>query len=219
MCFSAEASFLAAGVTGAAGVVALTLSRKREEWPLAAMPLFFSVQQTAEGFLWRDLASVSGASDAELWTYVFLMFALVFWPVYAPLSVALVETDGRRRQWMSLLVLCGVAVALYFLWSLTHHPQTATIDGAHIAYSGDPDAPLILALLYPLSTCGAAALSSHRPVRILGAILIVGGLIAYYAYWQAFTSVWCFFAAVASATIVFQFEMARRRATSSVPGS
>jgi len=210
MCFSAEASFLAAGITGAAGVVALSMTTKREEWPLAAMPLFFAVQQLAEGFLWQDLA-LPQPINAEHWTFVFLIFALVFWPVYAPLAAVLIEPDGKRRQWMSLAVIAGVVVALYFLWSLTHQPQTATIDGAHIVYSGDPSAPKLFALLYPLATCGAAAISTFRPVRFLGAILIIGGMIAYYAYWQAFTSVWCFFAAIASAMIIFQFEMVRRQ--------
>lgn len=214
MCFSAEASFVAAGVTAAAGAAALSLTHKREDWPLAAMPLFFAVQQTAEGFLWRDLSAPSVSSSPEVWTYIFLMFALVFWPVYAPLSVVLVEPDGRRRLWMSLAVLCGISVSLYFLWSLIHNSRTASIGGAHIVYSGAPDPPIILALLYPAATCGAALLSSHQLVRTLGAILTVGGLTAYFAYWNAFTSVWCFFAAGASAMIVFQFETVRRQRAS-----
>jgi hypothetical protein len=218
MCFSAEASFLAAGATGASGAIALSLAQKREERALAAMPLFFAVQQTAEGLLWRELPLPAGHSDAELWTYVFLMFALVFWPVYAPLSVFLIEREGRRRQWMALIILAGVVVSLYFLWSLADHPQTATIGGAHIVYSGDPSAPIIFAVLYPLATCGAAALSSHRLVRTLGVVLLLGGFIAYYAYWHAFTSVWCFFAAVASVVIVFQFELERRQRESETLG-
>ena len=211
MCFSAEASFFAAGLTGAAGLVALSLTERREQWPLAAMPLFFAAQQTVEGLLWQELALSAESYDVVLWTRVFLMFALVFWPVYAPLAVVLVEPDRRRRQWMGLLVLCGVAVSIYFLTSLIETPRVAAIGGAYIVYSSDPDLPVPMLLFYPLATCGAAALSSHRLVRLLSAVLITGGFVAYYAYWHAFTSVWCFFAAVASVVIVFQFEMVRRQ--------
>ena len=55
MCFSAPASFVAAAVTGAVGVAAMMRVHRREELPLAAMPLFFAVQQAIEGFLWLSL--------------------------------------------------------------------------------------------------------------------------------------------------------------------
>jgi len=53
-------------------------------------------------------------------------------------------------------------------------------------------------------------LSSHRTVTTLGFILLVGSVVAYVFYWEAFVSVWCFFAATASGVILFHFEAARR---------
>jgi hypothetical protein len=35
--------------------------------------------------------------------------------------------------------------------------------------------------------------------------------VAYVLYWEAFVSVWCFFAAAASAVILWHFELSRRR--------
>jgi len=209
MCFSAEASFLAAAVTGVAGVVAISRTTRRSEWPLAAMPLFFAIQQSIEGFLWQTLPAVPGEPEAALWTELFLLFALVFWPIYAPVSVWLVEPERPRRQWMMVSVVAGIISSAYFMWSLSLAPQFATVDSSHIVYSGDPDMPGIFRLLYPVAVCGAAAMSSLRPIQVLGLILIVSSLAAYVVFWHEFASVWCYFAALASLVIVFQFEYAR----------
>jgi hypothetical protein len=211
MCFSAPASFLAASVTGAAGAAALARVHRREEIPLAAMPLFFAAQQTIEGFLWLSLDASPGEPPSFLLTQLFLHFALVFWPVYAPLSALLVEPDPRRRQWIGICLIGGIIVGIYFLWSLHASPRMASIGSGHIVYSSDPGLPMAVRILYPVATCIAPLLSSLRTVRILAAILIAASLVAYLEYWQAFTSVWCYFAAAASGVILFQFEQARQK--------
>jgi len=53
-------------------------------------------------------------------------------------------------------------------------------------------------------------LSSQRNVVVLGAIVVAGLIVAYAFYWEAFVSVWCFFAAAASAAIPCHFEWSRR---------
>ena len=59
MCFSATASFLAAGVTGAIEVVAIARTRRASEAPLAAAPLIFAAQQGIEGLLWLKSHAIS----------------------------------------------------------------------------------------------------------------------------------------------------------------
>ena len=132
-------------------------------------------------------------------------------PVFAPLTVLLIEPDQWRRKWIGVCLISGIVVAVYFLWSLNTSPQTASIEGGHIVYSGDPGLPETLRVLYPVATCLGPALSSHRAVRLLAAILVAASLVAYLAYGQAFTSVWCYFAAAASGVILFQFERARQK--------
>jgi hypothetical protein len=41
--------------------------------------------------------------------------------------------------------------------------------------------------------------------RALGAIILIGSVVALAFYWEAFVSVWCFFAAAASGAILFRF--------------
>ena len=55
-------------------------------------------------------------------------------------------------------------------------------------------------------------LSSRRAIFTLGAITLVGSVTAYFFYWEAFLSVWCFFAALGSVAILGHFGWARRQA-------
>jgi hypothetical protein len=213
MCFSAPASFIAAAVAGTAGAACLARVREPGDWPLASMPVFFALQQAIEGFLWLHLARDPTSMTSTALTEGFLMFALVFWPVFAPLAAYAAEPDPRRKPWIALCIAAGIAVALYFFTSLADAPRTASIQDHHIAYSADPDLPFAIRVLYPVATCLSLMLSSHRAVALAGFVIFVGSMVAYWMYWNAFTSVWCFFAAIASALIIFHFERARRAAT------
>jgi len=97
MCFSATASFLAAGVTGAIAIATIARARGPRELPLAAAPLFFAVQQGLEGLLWLHLTATPPHWASIPLTYSFLLLAQVFWPIYAPLTVWLVEPSPQRR--------------------------------------------------------------------------------------------------------------------------
>ncbi len=75
-------------------------------------------------------------------------------------------------------------------------------DAIGFAYLGATGLPLLL--------------SSQRTIVVLGAIVLVGLTAAYAFYWESFTSVWCFFAAAASVTILCHFEWSRLRRLQSI---
>ena len=52
MCFSATASFSAGALLLGIGVLTLRLASRPREWPIAAIPLLFAVQQLSEGVIW-----------------------------------------------------------------------------------------------------------------------------------------------------------------------
>jgi hypothetical protein len=212
MCFSASASFMAAALSGAAGAVCLAQVQSRRELALAALPLFFALHQTIEGFLWLSLEHGGPAERTARLTGGFLMLALVFWPVYAPLATLIAEPDRSRRRWIAVCLSAGLAVSIYFFLSLSALPRTASIEGGHIAYSADPDLPLMIRFFYPAATSLSLMLSSHRMIAVSGFVIFLGSVVSYWMYWNAFTSVWCFFAAMASALLVVHFGMARRAA-------
>lgn len=205
MCFSATASFATATVIGALGAAALSQTHDRREIPLAAMPLFFATQQAAEGGLWLALGADDGGALAPVFTHVFLIFALIFWPIYAPWSAYAIEIDPMRRRAIALCFVLGGAVALYFVGQLLSYPHGATIAGGHIRY-GIGRTPLSVGGFYVVATTLPLLLSSFEAVAWLGLIILTGSAVTFLAYEEAFISVWCFFAAAASIVIALHFR-------------
>jgi hypothetical protein len=211
MCFSATASFIAAGITGAVGIVALSRTKAPREWPLAAVPLIFAAQQSVEGLLWLQFPIAPDRPSSTFLTYLFLLFAEVAWPVYAPVACLFIEPNKHRRLAMTVCLIVGVAVAGYYLVSIFSHPHTARIIGHHVAYASEREVSYIMGTAYLLATGGVIALSSHRAMVALATIVIIGAYVSYMLYWESFVSVWCFFAAIASVIILAQFEWEHRR--------
>jgi hypothetical protein len=210
MCFSATASFTTAGLTGVVGIVALARVDRWREVPLAVVPIFFAIQQTLEGFLWLVLPADSQGPAATTLTLAFLLFAEVFWPVFAPVAVWLVEPAAQRRKPMLACVAVGLGVSTYLLWWILTHTHGAAIINNHIDYVTEGRHSNTLGLAYLAATCLPMLCSSQRTLTTLGGIILAGSIVANIFYWEGFTSVWCFFAAAASIVILGHFEYARR---------
>jgi hypothetical protein len=216
MCFSASASFAAAGVTGVAGAIALTQMRHRRELLLAAAPLFFAIQQGVEGLLWLDLPGAPGGPLSHGLAFLYLLFAEPFWPVYAPLAIYLVEPVRSRRGLMLACLVAGAGASAYLLRDMFIHPQAAVIRNCHIIYLEGGPSPAGVGFAYLGAAMLPLLLSSQRTIVAVGLIVFVGFVTAYVFYLEAFVSVWCFFAAAASAVILAHFAVARRRETALV---
>jgi hypothetical protein len=210
MCFSASASFVAAGATGVAGIVALTRVNEVREVPLAATPLFFAFQQSIEGMLWLNLPHASDGLLSTTLTLLYLVFAEVFWPLYAAIAAWLIERSQRRRHLMAIGLVFGASVGAYLLWWMLGRPYSATIADGHIAYMPTYWQPYNAGVVYVAAAGLPLLLSSQRTVFIFGVIILVGLVVARAFYFEAFISVWCFFAAMASITILLHFELLRR---------
>lgn len=211
MCFSTTASFVTAGVAGAIGIVSLTRANEPRELPLAATPIFFALQQSIEGLLWLNLPLAPDGSISTGLTFLYLFFAEVFWPVYAPMAVLLIEPNERRRQLILICLAVGLGIGAYLLWDILIRPHGAVILGGHIVYVTEYRHSGAIAPSYLAATSLSPILSSHRTVVALGAIILVGSAVAYAFYWEAFASVWCFFAAAASVVVLGHFEWSHRQ--------
>lgn len=211
MCFSATASFVTAGLTGAIGIVCLTKASNARQLPLAATPILFALQQTIEGLLWLNLLWEPGGLDSAALTSSYLFFAEVFWPIYSPLAVFLIEPSIGRRHFMLFCLAVGVSLGTYLLWPILTQTHNAAIQDGHIVYAAEHRRLDVVALSYLTATSLPLVLSSHRTMVVLGAITLVGSMVAYVSYWEAFVSVWCFFAAAASVAILHHFDWTRRR--------
>jgi hypothetical protein len=71
MCFSAEASFAGGIVISAIGIVTVTKIHKPSQLLFASIPLFFALQQFAEGLLWVALPNPDYINLQKISTYLF----------------------------------------------------------------------------------------------------------------------------------------------------
>jgi hypothetical protein len=180
--------------------------------PLAATPLLFAVQQASEGALWLTLSDAPDAPDARLalaLTVVFLMLAQMLWPVWSPLAAMLAEPRAARRRLMWPSLAAGIVVAAYFGLQILQRRHGAQLLDGHIVYGTGRRPSSMMGAGYLVATCAPLWLSSQRTVQLLGAIVLAGCAATFLAYWAAFVSVWCFFAA-ASGVIALHFERAGR---------
>lgn len=212
MCFSATASFVSAGLMGVSGLAALASVRQPREIPLAAVPLVFAIHQSIEGALWLTLPNAPDESASMALTYAFLVFALVFWPVYGPLAVLAIEPDRMRRRLQIVCLVAGSIAALYLGWRLAALAHVSSIENDHIVYRASSAVPRVIILMYLLATGLAPIVGSDSMVRSFGLVVLLGLAVSCLFYWEALTSVWCFFAATGSFIILAHFRSETRYA-------
>ena len=215
MCFSATASFTAAAVAGGIGAVTLWKAAKLRDpalLPIAAFPALFALQQTIEGLLWLDLAQPAPGACRPFLTHAVLGYAEVFWPMFAPLAVWLIEPVRWRRHLIGICFAVGAVVSAYLLWKMLGNPYTASAATGHIVYSNGVTYPKGIEIPYVLATTISLLLSSHRMIQLLAIVILGGFAVAWWSYHQSYISVWCFFAAVASVIVYLFVHRAARSA-------
>lgn len=203
MCFSAAASFAAAGALGVAGGLTLANVKEKSELPFASIPLLFGIQQAIEGAVWVSFGSPILNTVA---TYAYSMFSHVLWPIFVPISVLLIETDPARKNILRLFTFVGLATGLYLLYFIIADPVTAHIVNNSIAYHSPHLYVYLIMALYLIVTCGSCLFSSHRIVNVFGVVLAVSFAVAAWFYTETFFSVWCFFAAILSIIVYWYFQ-------------
>ena len=202
MCFSATASFVAGTALSAVGVVTITKAKTKRELPLASIPLLFGVQQTIEGIIWVSFGS---PILSTVMTYAYLMFAYVFWPIFVPITVLLIETNLTRKNILRVLSFIGCIIGIYLLYFVFSDPGKAHIVNQSIAYDYRHLYELLPLTLYVLVTCGSGFVSSHRIINVFAVGVLTFFFIAYWFMSITFISVWCFFAAILSFIIFIYF--------------
>src|SRR5689334_18279270 len=112
MCFSAVASFGASAVLGTIGVITVRKTTSPNQKLFAAIPIFFSLQQLSEGLVWLTFMHPNWEPYRLLFSHIFLVFALLVWPVWVPLSVWLLEVNNRFRKLLLGFFFFGLFFAL-----------------------------------------------------------------------------------------------------------
>ncbi len=206
MCFSANASFAASGAIAIAGVATLRHVREPRTLLFACVPLLFALHQSIEGLVWLGLEGRTGAVALDHAVFLYMLYAVGLLPLVMPVSVALMEPAGWRRRAILALIALGTVVFARHAYGVFTYPSTATIQNSSIAYHNPATGHPWLSGLYILATCGALLLSEHRVVRWFGLLTVAGLIVAQLAWYYAFASVWCFYAAISSVMIYWQFS-------------
>ncbi|HEX2977523.1 MAG TPA: DUF6629 family protein [Candidatus Babeliales bacterium] len=216
MCFSATASFGMSGILALIGLAAFRLAHHKSQRMLGCIPIFFALQQAAEGVVWLTIGRPSLQSLQYPAAYVFLFFAFIIWPLWIPLAVHIFY-HRIKNIFSTLLVIWGFMVSTFFGYYLLTTPFALVIEQHHIVYRFDytQHYGVLSSLAYLMATFLPFLIAPRRIGQFFGILVIVSYAIAYLLYHYAFISVWCFFAAGLSAyacLMIWQDNREKRRA-------
>jgi hypothetical protein len=203
MCFSAGASFTGGIVISAIGVATLGKVRKPAQKLFAGIPLLFGFQQFAEGVLWITLRSGGHERLQDAVAYIFLITALIIWPVMLPLSMWLMEEVKKKKIILVGLMVTGGILSLFYAFCLLSYNVTPRIQSFHIQYIDEFPGTLIKIafVVYLASTIAPLFVSSIKWMWLFGILITVSCLVTGIFFAQYLTSIWCFFAALVSVVI------------------
>ncbi|MBI5798539.1 MAG: hypothetical protein HZB10_01235 [Candidatus Yonathbacteria bacterium] len=205
MCFSATASFVAGTALTATGVVTLAEAKEKSDMPFASIPLLFGIQQIIEGGVW--LSFQYGLSFLnQMATYSFMLFAYVFWPVFIPFAVGLLETDLHRKKILYALQLVGFAIGAYLFYFIVTHQVVSEVVNKSIVYTVPKEYGVFLVAMYLVATCASCLFSTHRIINLFGVLAVLSLAIAYYFFTASYVSVWCFFSAILIIVVYLYFK-------------
>src|SRR3984885_12182708 len=205
MCFSAAANFVGSGVLAGIGVVTLTRVKHRRELLFASLPTLFAIHQFIEGFVWLGLDGILSPAVTHDMGAAFMLYAQGLLPFLLPMSVILFEPDRKSRRRMLPFLVIGALTTLYILWALTAYSLEISIRSNSIVYINQATNNTWVAVLYVIATCGSLLFSKVKDMVIFGIANLVILLIVMAVKRYAFTSLWCAYAAVASAIILAYF--------------
>ena len=208
MCFSAGASFGASAVLGVIGVVAIAKAKTTPRRLFATIPFLFSVQQLAEGMLWLSLKNPALEAGQPFFTYTFLVFAMMIWPIWIPFTILLLEKDARRKKIMNVFLSIGVLVSVGVACVLLLYRVQVIPAHHHLHYRVDFPSAIknlmgLFTLLYFMVTVVTPFISGIKRMKLLGFIFLASYLFAVIFYDGFVVSVWCYFAAILSIVVLW----------------
>lgn len=208
MCFSAEASFIAAAVLVPTGMLTMVraYNTDRRYFPLAALPFLFGLQQAMEGMVW--LANGNSA-EVERYSLAYMFFSWMAWPTWVPFSAYFIETQRRKPLYLVLAIIGGMLGAMQYLPYFAHDGWLTTQILPHvIVYEGKELFDYIIGRdmtysIYVAVVVGSLLLSSDVNVRIFGVLVATVMVVTYLFFSYAYISVFCFGGAVMSLYLVW----------------
>lgn len=207
MCFSAPASFTASAVLAVMGTALVVRIKSRRLLPLAMIPWFFAIQQSAEGMVWLHLPEPSEAKN------IFLFFAYVFWPIWISFSVWLAEDQHWRKELLAICIGMGIALGTALSLLIPHTVAVPYQNSIHYLSSTHLNLNILIPVFYGITTLLPLFISSLKKIWIVGLLTAASGIVIYSIDQLFFASMWCFFAAIISLALYFILRVWERQMT------
>jgi hypothetical protein len=196
MCFSAPVSFTASVVLGAVGIALLARTKELPLIPLALIPLFFALQQLAEGFVWLSVPEVSTSKN------IYLFFAYVFWPIWIPFSFYFAEKSPVRRELLALCLGMGLAVGSALVVGISDAGAIEHNHTIHYQTNSIYDSYYTISLLFfALAGLLPFFISSLTKIWAVGLLITLAGIVTFTLDRFWFISLWCFWSALLSMSL------------------
>lgn len=205
MCFSTTASFASGALLTVIGLGSIKKVQHKSQILFASIPFIFAIQQFSEGFVWLSLLNSSNHLWQQLSTYSFLLFALVIWPAWIPISMFLIEKKHNRKIILGIFSSLGLLFSILSAIYIIIYKSEAQITSYHIHYelSIPFNAKIIIGILYLIPTVISNFISSTKGVPLMGFFVLLSYLVSSLFFDDYVISVWCFFSALISVKIYF----------------
>jgi hypothetical protein len=220
MCFSAQASFVSAALLSAIGICTVARAKRIPALiPFAAIPFFFATQQALEGITWLSLTTAIPSPLNKIALVGYLFFATVFWPIWIPATLLIVEKTRIRFIGLCSSLAVGTLISIIFLWYLLTSPQHMYVIHHHIGYyflSNPLATPCKIAalMLYSYAIITPFFIASLPHLWCIGIMITAAWVVALVVYYSTFGSIWCFFSGLCSIFIygiVYRYKSSRKR--------
>lgn len=196
------------------GVDALSHVTKREQKPLAALPLLLGIHQLVETVVWWHVDGQAPAYASSAAVFVYLLIALGVVPLLVPYAFLRLKLTRPSLAWTCLAA--GVATVCLTMRGIGNGPMTARDAGHHLAYSLTVPHNEIALPLYVVATCLPAIASRHVLLRLFGVMNLIVVCVLIMLTQNGVISLWCVWAAIASLLICIYL---RRQARAEPPSS
>ncbi|OGT57941.1 MAG: hypothetical protein A3F14_02240 [Gammaproteobacteria bacterium RIFCSPHIGHO2_12_FULL_43_28] len=207
MCFGPYTSFTASAILLSAGAYTTHKAAGKNKHYLffAMIPFIFGLQQLLEGFVWLALLN-NHENAVHAASLGYLFFAFFIWPFYIPLSILPIENETKRINVLRYFSLLGVLYGIVIYSPLLLGLKSFTTEIAHysinyITYDTNPLVSIYL-FVYACFVALPFFITSKPRIKKFGILLILALFVSLYFYLYAFTSVWCFFAALLSLYLI-----------------
>jgi hypothetical protein len=208
MCFSAQADATVGLALLPVGVLALREVRQAREVPFAVLPLLFAVHQLIEAVAWAGADGEVSSEVGHAAVVAYLVIALVVLPTWFPLAVLLLEPRGARSRVVPFVAL-GAVVSAYCAMAMLRAPVGVVARDHALQYRTDLHHGDLWTVLYVIAVIGPSLLSGYPSIVAFGVLNLVGLSVVAVVYEEAFTSLWCVWAACTSLLVLL--HMVRRR--------